>query len=572
MHCCSKFVSFGVIVSWWSCLPFIVALMPISRWGHSSAISDNKLYIFGGKIVENNETHNTNSLLVINLESPFSTSDPPWEDVTDTTGPKLAFHSMVALSRSLCVFGGDIDGSSDIPDLLYSFDLDTQRWSHSTPTTPQPSRHFEQTAVSREGRVFIFGGMVRTNTTSLAGNEVLVLQPVDSSWSTAVVNGDVPTPRSHHTATLTQDGKMYVLGGYDGTHMVDMSVIYVFDTNTGSWTLMTSSGATPKPRRDHTAVATSDGKIIVFGGTDQKFAEYYNDIAVLDTTKLPMRWSFPTPQGNIPPGRYTHTCNIAGTRMLCAFGYMEGEKGDNSLYVLDTLTWAWSQQYVPDLLVNPNQPDLQSHPPASPPSSPLSSPSSSSSISSSSSQSSPLPSSILPSPSVGTIAGSVIGTLAGVAALGAVGYWARRRWKWRTAPSMTDIKAHQYNTMSSFHIYQPPIDPPRRTVSFVTPPPQTQAVPPQPPRLAAPVLAIPRRPVKRIALSPPAPPPSVAPPEPDTLENENTSIEDTLEMTIRDYDVGVQSFFVPRQRLYVTNPDEASSNDASSRNSSSSRR
>lgn len=94
--------------------------------------------------------------------------------------------------------------------------------------------------------------------------------------------------------------------------MISMQQVWSFDTNVGKWNVANATGNAPANRRDHVAVATHDGKIIIHGGTDQGFLTFYSDVAVLDCSADAYTWSAPQVSGKIPAGRYTHTATLVG--------------------------------------------------------------------------------------------------------------------------------------------------------------------------------------------------------------------------------------------------------------------
>ncbi|KAJ3008251.1 Acyl-CoA-binding domain-containing protein 5, partial [Thoreauomyces humboldtii] len=75
--------------------------------------------------------------------------------------------------------------------------------------------------------------------------------------------------------------KVYLLGGFNVLDAFEK--VWVFDTETKSWTQRKTTGDVPPPRSAHTASA-SDTTITVFGGfaKDPK-PHVYDDVHVLDT-------------------------------------------------------------------------------------------------------------------------------------------------------------------------------------------------------------------------------------------------------------------------------------------------
>ncbi|RUS16093.1 hypothetical protein BC938DRAFT_476708, partial [Jimgerdemannia flammicorona] len=329
----------------------------------------SRLYFYGGKTgapgVTRDGAENTNDLLVLDLSSSFSLSAIPW--TLTVAGPKTAYHAITyggPKNSQLFLFGGladpallnytdatlNVTTATDplINQTLFIYDTGNSAWSNPIPKTPEPSRRSEHTLSTRSdtGIAYLFGGVPLTA-------DLYSLDTITLAWTllTSSNTSATPSPRFHHTSTLLPDGRLIVLGGFDGTAMIDMHQIWSYDTNTGKWTLSNTTGSfTPTSRRDHVAVATRDGKIILHGGTDLAFMVFMSDVAVLDCSGTSYVWNAPQIKGNAPAGRYTHTATMAGTNMIVAFGFLANQTGDSNIYILDTTNFTWLDNYTPSHL------------------------------------------------------------------------------------------------------------------------------------------------------------------------------------------------------------------------------
>jgi hypothetical protein len=112
-----------------------------------------------------------------------------------------------------------------------------------------------------DGTVLILGG----DEPDALGN----LTPVDTAelfdpqtQSFTALSATMTHARSTHTATLLQDGRVLVAGGYDVTDTV-RNTIEIYDPTAQSFT---SGAAMTDARTQHTAVLLQDGKVFVSGG------------------------------------------------------------------------------------------------------------------------------------------------------------------------------------------------------------------------------------------------------------------------------------------------------------------
>ncbi|PIA16675.1 hypothetical protein COEREDRAFT_81043 [Coemansia reversa NRRL 1564] len=156
--------------------------------------------------------------------------------------------------------------------------------------------------------------------------------------------------RVGHTASIVDGTSMVVLGGASTEgKLAGMQTILIYNIKTQVWTQRTTSGNAPPARRDHVATVVNDTGIVIHGGTNADFLSAYNDVAMLNTTT----WTWFRPHTtNAPSGRYAHSAVQAGPYMILTFGYAPDspthvDSADFGLYLLDTTTWQFVDQYDP---------------------------------------------------------------------------------------------------------------------------------------------------------------------------------------------------------------------------------
>ena len=163
-----------------------------------------------------------------------------------------------------------------------------------------------------DGRVLIVGGY---GTTPLDSAELY--DPVTRNWS---VTGSLVKPRVMHTATLLPNGKVLVVGGDTSPLSPDFgrgNTAELYDPATQTWTLTGSMGTT---RAWHTATLLQDGRVLVAGGFNNdnvKTAELYDPATET--------W---TPTGDLNMARYGHTATLLPDgSVLIAKGSDDGDLG-----------------------------------------------------------------------------------------------------------------------------------------------------------------------------------------------------------------------------------------------------
>jgi hypothetical protein len=134
--------------------------------------------------------------------------------------------------------------------------------------------------------------------------------------------------RTYHTATLLNNGKVLVAGGYNG--YINLASAELYDPDTGIWSLTGNMNAT---REFHTATLLNNGKVLVAGGSNLASAELYDPVTGI--------WS---PAGSMNVSRTYHTAtflNDGSGKVLVAGGWGGGaDLASAELY--DPVTGIWS--------------------------------------------------------------------------------------------------------------------------------------------------------------------------------------------------------------------------------------
>ncbi|CCD24574.1 Kel2p NDAI_0D02600 [Naumovozyma dairenensis CBS 421] len=208
-------------------------------------------------------------------------------------------------------------------------------------------RHVASSYVSDDGKIYVIGGL---HDQSVYG-DTWILSYENNGLSTTItsktvdISENTPPPRVGHAATLC--GNAFVIFGGD-THKVnkDGSMdddIYLFNINSYKWTIPKPVGQRPLGRYGHkiSIIATSQmkTKLYLFGG--QFDDTYFNDLVVFDLSSFrrpDSHWEFIRPKSFIPPPLTNHT--------MCSY--------DHKLWVFggDTLQGLTNQVFMYDPVDN----------------------------------------------------------------------------------------------------------------------------------------------------------------------------------------------------------------------------
>ncbi|RCI01423.1 hypothetical protein CU098_003405 [Rhizopus stolonifer] len=313
---------------------------------------NNSLYLYGG---ENATVRYTNDLYKLTqTETSYN-----WEIVPQKNAPNGSVYSqsyITADGNNMVVMGGMSNATEgkEAPLQIYTYNFASQTWTAAPTNTgnvtgamPYNREFFSLTYDSKNQKTYIFGGAV--SGANAVFNDLHVL---DANFN-ATALASTPTGRYGHTASIISTGEIVVIGGVNaastGSNLASMDSVWVYNPSTNVWVarnVSTTSTRYPSAASDHSAVVTSDDKIIIFGGdsaANQRARQYLNTVAILDTKT----WSWSIPSiGGIPPSRRSFA--VAGlldnNHLTVAFG------GSSNSYYNDINTFdlegsSWLQSF-----------------------------------------------------------------------------------------------------------------------------------------------------------------------------------------------------------------------------------
>ena len=191
----------------------------------------------------------------------------------DMTTPRVG-HSSSLLPDGRVLIAGGSNGNPDPGGCLSSTEIYDPAADTFTAAAPMNyCRHGHQAVTLSDGRIIVISGYDETSS-QVVTNTVEIFDPKTASWTVAA---PLPSGRASFAATLLQDGKVLVSGGYWATDADRLQAVYLYDPNANSWTAMAPMLA---PRENHIAITLPTGKVLIFGGNDGTgaigFAELYD--------------------------------------------------------------------------------------------------------------------------------------------------------------------------------------------------------------------------------------------------------------------------------------------------------
>lgn len=242
--------------------------MAVPRYGHSAtALHDGRVFVAGG------DNDDRIALGSAELYDPASGTFGP---TGDSVLPRLyhADHTVLLRDGRVLSMGGcaDIGGSNGgfnvcqgVPDA----ELYDPLTGLSAPTGSMAGpRNLFTATVLQDGTVLVAGGGDSNPDNPQWVLPAEVYDPASGQFRSV---GEIGTGRAYFTATLLDDGRVLVVGGFT-TGATYLSSAELFDPATGSFS---ATGSMAHVRAGHTASRLPDGRVLIAGGfnRDETVAE-----------------------------------------------------------------------------------------------------------------------------------------------------------------------------------------------------------------------------------------------------------------------------------------------------------
>jgi YVTN family beta-propeller protein len=200
------------------------------------------------------------------------------------------------------------------------------------------ARYGPTATLLNDGGVLVAGGIWTDAAGNRTTNTAEIYYPASDTW---LATGTMTAARYGHTATLLEDGRVLVVGGYTGVYASNsyFKSAEVYSPATNSWTAVPDMRG--EEREGHTATRLLDGRVLVVaGGNYWHFtadAEIYNPAA--------NSWSYANdaPSGLNWPGleRYRHTSTLLPDGRVLVAGGLWGNTRLNSVAIFNPVTNGW---------------------------------------------------------------------------------------------------------------------------------------------------------------------------------------------------------------------------------------
>lgn len=222
--------------------------------------SPNAVYVISEAIAANVPTVSGGSVAAFSV-SPALPSGLSLNAATGTiSGTPLAMQPQAAYT----VTASNRAGSVQAPLAITV----TSRGSWTSAPDKLVPGHYQAATILDDGKVLVAGGWSGSSSVTAAE----LYDPVANTWT---LTGSMNVARSEFTATKLTDGRVLVAGGFPAMSAPTASA-EIYDPATGTWS-MTADMATV--RGNHTATLLPDGRVLVTGGIRDSASLFYADSA-----------------------------------------------------------------------------------------------------------------------------------------------------------------------------------------------------------------------------------------------------------------------------------------------------
>jgi hypothetical protein len=214
--------------------------------------------------------------------------------------PALSGPVAVRLSDGRVLITGGREKRSNGITLLRSQTAEIYTPGGFAPTGSMADARAGHTAtLLRDGRVLVVGGIDASD----GFDNLATAELYNPASGTFTRTGSLMQGRAHHTATLLDDGRVLIAGGYGGGTL-SLKSAEIYDPATGKFT---PTGSMTLARRDARAELLSNGLVLIAGGLDQ------NATSALASAE----------QYDPATGKFTPTGGMGTARALFAMTWLE---------------------------------------------------------------------------------------------------------------------------------------------------------------------------------------------------------------------------------------------------------
>ncbi|KAH3745091.1 hypothetical protein Pelo_13499 [Pelomyxa schiedti] len=301
---------------------------PCCRYGHSSAVLHDILYIVGGC---------DSSKVPARTAQRFNLTTRKWLPPIPLTCSGVSFGgsqfpAACQVGNRIFLYGGNLSDTASSPTASSTVPLDSEIPQSSTVVT-------EGETVASESTASPPSSTLPSASVSFSRSLFLIEMP-DCGLQRLNTCVGPEEPAALIGASLVHwNGKLYLFGGFHSPGMSSHR-LYEFNLTTAEWHRVDAGSVTPPGRHYHSAFVTSLGEMFVFGGINEKRIKF-SDLWSVNLSEATFTWSCHTSFGLPPtPQRGNRGCLIDDSTFVVVGSANESEACEFSVLDLSKKIWS----------------------------------------------------------------------------------------------------------------------------------------------------------------------------------------------------------------------------------------
>lgn len=273
--------------------------MGVARRDHTATLlaNGNVVQIGGGGDAAANDLNS------VEIYTPSGTAGTAgtWATYLSILSTPRSYHTATLLlgGKILVVGGGGLTNTNELYDP--SSPLTVAAVPPTANDISSTGRYSHTATLLQDGRVLITGGFA--NSVIGAGSVLASAELCDATGTTMTPTTSLATGRYLHTATLLNDGRVLVVGGIDSTGH-EVASAELFDPASQTWMAAASLSTA---RFGHIATLMPNGQVLVMGGSNASNPSLSSAELYIPVAGAAGSWS---PTANLQMGRVVFTATL----------------------------------------------------------------------------------------------------------------------------------------------------------------------------------------------------------------------------------------------------------------------
>lgn len=213
----------------------------------------------------------------------------------------------------ILVAGGYVTGPSDTIKTTELYDPATATWTTAAPLITERG---DFTATELLDHTILVAGGANSMENNIPSTELY--DPQNNTWNLTLVGvpGYMVTPRTYHSATLLQSGKVLVAGGSSAS-ISNLTDAELYDPGTKTWT---ATRPISIGRYSQTATPLQNGKVLIVGGYGGTTTNTQNPLPLGSAEIYDPATETWTQAANLHVERANHTATLLSNGMVLVVG------------------------------------------------------------------------------------------------------------------------------------------------------------------------------------------------------------------------------------------------------------